>query len=159
VKYKTQANKSEKRTYLSFQSLFLNVSIFILSIVVIFLSYTLLIKLNFFKSVSENENSEKHLQAIQVEVLNGCGVTGIADRITDSLRVKNVDVVNTGNYRSFDIDNTIVIDRTGNLTSAKYVAQSIGINERQIIQQKNKNYFLDVTVIVGKDYNQLFQNQ
>ena len=159
MKYKTQANKSEKRTYLSFQSLFLNVSIIILSLVVIFLAYTLLNKLNIFNPTPRNENSKKNIQVILVEVLNGCGVTGIADRITDSLRVKNVDVVNTGNYRSFDIDNTIVIDRTGNLTSAKYVAQSIGINERQIIQQKNKNYFLDVTVIVGKDYNQLFQNQ
>ena len=159
MKYKTQANKSEKRTYLSFQSLFLNVSIIILSLVVIFLAYTLLNKLNIFNPTPRNENSGKNIQVILVEVLNGCGVTGIADRITDSLRVKNVDVVNTGNYRSFDIDNTIVIDRTGNLTSAKYVAQSIGINERQIIQQKNKNYFLDVTVIVGKDYNQLFQNQ
>ena len=126
---------------------------------VIFLAYTLLNKLNIFNPTPRNENSGKNIQVILVEVLNGCGVTGIADRITDSLRVKNIDVVNTGNYRSFDIDNTIVIDRTGNLTSAKYVAQSIGINERQIIQQKNKNYFLDVTVIVGKDYNQLFQNQ
>ena len=107
------------------------------------------------------ENSEidklvKHKKNMQIEVLNGCGVDGIADMFTDSLRKKNFDVVNTGNYRTFKIDNSIVIDRTGNIINAEYLAEVIGIDKKQVIEQKNKNYFLDVTLIIGKDYKQLF---
>jgi hypothetical protein len=78
---------------------------------------------------------------------------------TDSLRKKNIDVVNTGNYRSYNVDNSIVIDRRGNIINAEYVAEVIGVDNKQVIQQKNKNYFLDVTLIIGKDYKQLFQNK
>jgi len=47
---------------------------------------------------------------------------------------------------------------TGNIINAEYLAEVIGIDNKQVIQQKNKNYFLDVTLIIGKDYKQLFQN-
>ena len=107
---------------------------------------------------SEIDNLVTHKKNMQIEVLNGCGVDGVADMFTDSLRKKNIDVVNTGNYRSYNIDNSIVIDRTGNFINAEYVAEVIGIDNKQVIQQKNKNYFLDVTLIIGKDYKQLFQN-
>jgi len=67
-------------------------------------------------------------------------------------------VVNMGNYRSFDIDNTIVIDRSGKTENAKYVAGLLGINENQVVKQINKNYFLDVSVIIGKDYHNYLKN-
>ncbi len=107
---------------------------------------------------SEIDNIVKHKKNMQIEVLNGCGVDGVADMFTDYLRTKNFDVVNTGNYRSYNIDNSIVIDRIGNVINAEYLAGIIGIDNKQVIQQKNKNYFLDVTLIIGKDYKQLFQN-
>jgi len=106
----------------------------------------------------EIDNLVKHKKNMQIEVVNGCGVDGVADRFTDYLRKKNFDVVYTGNYRSFNIDNSIVIDRTGDIINAEYLAEVIGIDNKQVIQQKNKNYFLDVSLIIGKDYKQLFKN-
>ena len=103
-------------------------------------------------------DSGKHSKTIQAEVLNGCGVSGAADTFTDSLRVKGIDVVNTGNYRNFDIDNTIIIDRSGKTENAKYIAKLFGVNDSQVIRQVNKNYFLDVCVIIGKDYNNYLKN-
>ena len=111
-----------------------------------------------FEQYSEINTLVNHKQNMQIEVLNGCGVDGVADMFTDSLRKKNIDVVNTGNYRSYNIDNSIVIDRTGNIINAEYVAEVIGVDNKQVIEQRNKNYFLDVTLIIGKDYKQLFQN-
>lgn len=67
-------------------------------------------------------------------------------------------MVNTGNYRSFDIDNTIVIDRSGRTENAKYVAELLGLKGNQVVKQINKNYFLDVSVIIGKDYNNYLKN-
>ena len=158
MKEKPETFQAEKRTLHRSTNLFLNISIFILSILILFLGYSLLSKLNVFGENSEIDKLVKHKKNMQIEVLNGCGVSGIADMFTDSLRKKNFDVVNTGNYRTFKIDNSIVIDRTGNIINAEYLAEVIGIDKKQVIEQKNKNYFLDVTLIIGKDYKQLFQN-
>jgi hypothetical protein len=49
----------------------------------------------------------------------------------------------------------MVIDRTGNKNAAKKVAESLGINEKNIIQQRDTTSFLDATVIIGKDYQDL----
>ncbi len=158
MKEKPGAVQSEKETKHRSTFLFLNISNIILFILILFLGYSLLNKLNVFGDNSEIKNVVKHKINMQIEVLNGCGVDGVADMFTDSLRKKNIDVVNTGNYRSYNIDNSIVIDRTGNIYNAEYVAEVIGVDNKQVIQQKNKNYFLDVTLIIGKDYKQLFKN-
>ena len=92
---------------------------------------------------------------IQVEVLNGCGVTGIADKLTDYLRNKKIDVVNLGNYRSFEIENCIIISRNENIKNAVKLAALVGLDENSIIQQSNPDYLLDVTFILGKDYRKL----
>jgi hypothetical protein len=105
--------------------------------------------------IVEENNGEAAAEIIQVELLNGCGVTGIADRFTDYLRSKDFDVVNTGNYYTFDIDETLVIDRIGNVANAKKVAEAIGIKPEKAFSQMNDDYFLDVTVIIGKDYHKL----
>lgn len=115
-------------------------------------------RLHFFEPASGEVNSETHSKNIQVEVLNGCGVSGVADIFTDSLRANGIDVVNIGNYRSFDIDNTIVIDRSGRANNASYVAGLLGVDNQSVVDQINKNYFLDVCVIIGKDYNKYFKN-
>jgi hypothetical protein len=49
----------------------------------------------------------------------------------------------------------MVIDRAGNMKNAKRVAQALGISEKYVIQQMNSNYFLDATVVIGKDYEEL----
>jgi hypothetical protein len=139
-------------------NLFINISNLILLILILFLGHSLLSKLKVFGENSDIDNLVSQKNNMQIEVLNGCGVDGVADMFTDSLRRKNIDVVNTGNYRTFNIDNSIVIDRTGKIINAEYLAEVIGVDNKQVIQQKNKDYFLDVTLIIGKDYKQLFQN-
>jgi hypothetical protein len=92
---------------------------------------------------------------LQIDVQNGCGVPGIADKFTEYLRSKGFDVVEMGNFSTQDIKTTMVIDRAGNMKNAKRVAQSLGVPEKFVIQQMNKNYFLDATVVIGKDYGEL----
>jgi len=153
VKIKTQETKLYKKPNTTIIKLFLNISILILSLAIIFLGYSLLSKIKAIYSQAETSDSLLQSEVIQVEVLNGCGVSGIADKFMDILREKKFDVVNLGNYRSFDIYKTIVIDRSGKIKNAEYLAEVIGIDKWNVIQQKNKNYFLDVSLIIGKDYN------
>lgn len=115
--------------------------------------YSIYIKIakpnNNYESNSANQTPS---EIIQVEVLNGCGVGGVADRFTDFLRTNNFDVVNISNYIRFDMDETIIIDRIGNMANAYKVAKSLGVKNDNVIQQLNNDYFLDVSIIIGRDY-------
>jgi len=92
---------------------------------------------------------------IKVEVLNGCGVSGVADKVTDYLRENKIDVVNLGNYRSFEIEKSIIIGRNKKIRNAELVASLVGLDQNSVIQQINPDYLLDVTFILGKDYRNL----
>ena len=60
-----------------------------------------------------------------------------------------------GNYRSFEIENTILISRNQKLNSAENIAALVGLDENSVVQQINPDYLLDVTFILGKDYRNL----
>jgi calcineurin-like phosphoesterase len=138
----------------STSNLFLNVTIIILVLIVAFLTYSIAAKIRV-KNELDNVQKRKKAGIIQVEVLNGCGISGVADKFTEFLRKDNFDVVQMGNYRSFDVNKTLVIDRTGNILNADKVAKALGVDSKNVIQQINKDYFLDVTIIIGKDFNDL----
>lgn len=137
----------------SVRNLLLNVILFLLATVIIYISYSIYVKLSGKEAIHiESKSTEVPSDIIQVEVLNGCGVSGIAERFTDYLRSKGVDVVKIDNYYRFDIDKTICIDRTGNRANAIAVAELLGVKKRNVMQEINEDYFLEVSVVIGKDY-------
>lgn len=133
----------------------LNIIIFLLVALIIYLGYSVFVKYDSGVSAFNEEDNKRVSEIIQVEIQNGCGVKGVGERFTDFLRNNNVDVVNTGNYRSFDIDKTLIIERRGNMANAKKIAELLGVGEKNIIQQLNDEYFLDVSIIIGSDYYNL----
>ena len=145
--------QQNKNGNVSVNSYMINILIFLLLTIIIYLSYSLFLKLNSSEKIeSEIRSSKKPAEIIQAEVLNGCGVSGLADRFTDFLRENNVDIVKTGNYIKFDIEETMVIDRTGNKANALYIAELLNMKEGNAITQINNDYFVDVTIIIGRDY-------
>ena len=89
-------------------NVFLNFTILLLSVVIIFLTYSIIEKVDYFRdNNNDKENVGVNKKPVQLEVLNGCGVNGVAEKFTDYLRADNFDVVNIGNYRSFDIDHSL----------------------------------------------------
>ncbi|HEX9251668.1 MAG TPA: LytR C-terminal domain-containing protein [Ignavibacteriaceae bacterium] len=139
-------------------NLFFIIASAILAVLAVFLIYSILEKsgIMIFDN-TETAKPQNVQQLIQVEVLNGCGVTGVGDALTDVLRAKGIDVVKTGNFRSFDVENTFIIDRLGKTETANRVADSLNLDKRFIITEKNKSYFLDLTIVIGKDYKNYFQ--
>lgn len=138
------------------KNLFLNISIIVLILINTVLAYTAFKAASLkFGNSSDDLLIDSTKARIQVEVLNGCGVSGIADKLTDYLRVNYIDVVNLGNYRSFEIENSIIICRNDKIINAEKVAALVGLDENSIIQQTNPDYLLDVTFILGKDYRNL----
>jgi len=154
VKEKFPSKKTAIKS--SVQNFILNSIIIVLCLIISFMVLSVVAKFQKFKETADEEGKKKPAaDIVQLEVLNGCGVLGVADKFTEYLRKKNFDVVQVGNYRSFDIDKTLIIDRTGNAANAEKVAGYLGIDESSIIQQINNDYFLDVTLVIGKDYGQL----
>lgn len=92
-------------------------------------------------------------------MLNGCGKSGVAEKLTDYLRAEGFDVVSLGNYRSFEIEKSIIISRNEKIQNAEKVASVVDLKNENVIQQTNPEYLLDVTFILGKDYKQLIPIQ
>lgn len=152
-----------KKKQLSPRNLILNIVIVILGVVVFFLLYSFITNSIVNKPVEWTTESPELGDAvgeiIQLDVLNGCGVSGIAQDFTDYLRKRNFDVVQSANYKTFDVEESLVIDRTGDLAAARKVAYALGIDEKNIVQQINPDYYLNVSVVIGRDYEQLKPSQ
>lgn len=95
------------------------------------------------------------MRRIRIEVLNGCGVSGVAEKVGRYLREAGFDVMTWKNADSFNYPETMVIDRTGNLENARRVASAMGL--RTHIQQiVHDPYRIEqVAVIIGRDYDRL----
>ena len=93
--------------------------------------------------------------AVQLDVQNGTSENGVAAKFTDYLRRNGYDVVEMGNFKSRSEERTIVIDRSGDMSRAKRVAKLLGVSEKNIVQQINNSLYLDVTVVIGKDFKDL----
>lgn len=102
----------------------------------------------------ESEVSEV-IQKIQVEVLNGCGVAGVASRLTDYLRDQDIDVVSTGNYKSFNVSTSFIFNRSGKTENSQQIAELLGLDVQNIRESIDTSLQMDATVVIGKDYKNI----
>ena len=137
------------------RSLLLNVLIILLVVIVGGLAYSLLHRSLLAPPVESARAGAPPGQVIQIDVLNGCGISRAASGVTSYLRARGYDVVEVRNYKTFDVKESLVIDRTGNLETARRVAYALGVKERNIVQQISHEYYVDVSVVVGQDFSSL----
>ena len=86
---------------------------------------------------------------VVVEILNGCGRSGVAEQVASHLRGCGFDVMYVGNADDFEFAETIVVDRTGDRDKALAVAAALG--DVPVVDQVSSAFFVDVTVILGDD--------
>lgn len=91
-------------------------------------------------------------QIIQVEVRNGVGTPGLAAEMTTYLRRYGYDVVESGNWRTFDVAESHVIDRVGSRAAAVRLARLIGLSEQAVVENIDTRPLVDLTVVIGRDY-------
>jgi hypothetical protein len=98
---------------------------------------------------------QKPILDIEVEILNGCGVPGLAGKISDYLRSQQMDVVRSENADHYNYDQTILILRNENSDGLKIIAKSFGIDikdENRIKHIPDDQLNVDITVIIGSDF-------
>lgn len=137
--------------------LFLNTAIGFLGVLLLILVISLITRIIFPRIENQRvlEQSEFVTNIIQLEVLNGCGVSGMATRYTDRIREFGFDVVETGNFDHFNVEHSFILSRSGSIENAHRVAQAIGVDKERVIIEESSDFYLDVTLVIGADYKNL----
>jgi hypothetical protein len=105
---------------------------------------------------SKHEQDLKINRTIRVEVLNGCGVSGIGMKVRNFIIKRGFDVVKVGNARQQDFEETVVLERASEtIINAKHFARQFGI--KNVGKDIDTSLYLEVTVIVGQDYIRIFR--
>jgi hypothetical protein len=94
-------------------------------------------------------------EPIRVEVLNGCGASNVASRMTRRARALGLDVIDEGNAETFSFVESMVIDRRGNIERARAAAAALGI--ANCIQQVSTDAarLAEVSIVIGRDHQRL----
>jgi hypothetical protein len=112
------------------------------------------------RTVSASNEAAKHVLTAagkipEVEVLDGVGNIKIAQHATDYIRSAGYDVVEMKRNADGIVEKSHIIDHSGNLELAKQLALALGIPETKVFQKINSKLLLDITVVVGEDYQSL----
>ena len=95
------------------------------------------------------------IKNIKIEVLNGCGIKGIAAKTAEFLRNQHrIDVVKSDNADRYNYPETIIIGRNEDLDKILSVSKAFDIsihNEQLIKHDPDETLGVDVTIILGKD--------
>ncbi len=99
-------------------------------------------------------------QRIQIEILNGCGQQGIANKLADRLSEKNYDVVNKGNYLekgkvNWEVAHSKIINHLAESDEAEDLAGLIGIDKTNVETFNSTTPVIDLTVVIGRDFPEL----
>ncbi|NBV41739.1 LytR family transcriptional regulator [bacterium] len=89
-----------------------------------------------------------------VEVLNGTGIPGEANRAASQLKKLGLRVKRTGNAGSFKYANTIIVDWRSQIDYSVALAQVLSVDPSKIIVYDRPEKSIDATIVIGKDWTQ-----
>lgn len=93
-------------------------------------------------------------EVIQINVLNATLTPGIAGETREYLRNRGFDVVEVGNFTD-RTERSMIIDRVGDVKSAKKIGYAMGIPDSCIVTKLDSNMFLRATIILADDFRSL----
>ncbi len=99
----------------------------------------------FFPPFEEEKRSGN--KEMGVEVLNGCGIAGIADQVAKALSDKGYGIHKTGNADHFDYRSSKVIVSRSATREGRRICDLLSIKNMQVDKKKDC-----ITVIIGFDY-------
>ncbi len=129
------------------------VSIFILTALILAISASIVLR--FIKKGKKIPGS-MGIPYTRVEVINGCGVNNLAYKVSLHLREKGFDVVEISNARNKDVERTVIIERVNKgMKNAKLLGKLINCSNTTTVI--DSSLFLEVTLLLGKDYEKFFK--
>ncbi|MCK4339503.1 MAG: LytR C-terminal domain-containing protein [Candidatus Cloacimonetes bacterium] len=106
--------------------------------------------------VTENNKAETSIEKydIAIQVLNGCGKSGLAREVRNILIDKGLNVLSFGNADKFAYMKTVLIIRKMNPEKLETIKKFLPI--QHIYRQIKTDSLYDFVIIVGKDYKKYF---
>jgi len=153
--------RKNKRRSVDHQKWFLNLAIFSISVVIVGFILSMGKRFNnpnekiTMSQVNVIPPDERPIPYIVIEVLNGTDVPGLAQKFTNFLRQNGYDVISTGNADYSGYEKTMLITRTADVTKLREVNGTLLLDSDQLFQKIDSTLQVDLTLIVGKDYQRL----
>ena len=94
-------------------------------------------------------------RSLEVEVLDGAGSMRAAQQLTNILRAQGYDVVEMKKNNGEIEERTFLFDRSGNLDATRKLATVLGVPQDKVFQKIDRSLYLDITVVLGKDFPRL----
>jgi LCP family protein required for cell wall assembly len=95
-------------------------------------------------------------EAANLAVLNGAGEEGLAGRFAEALDPLGFNITLIANADRLDYPTTRIIDYTGNPYTIQYLVDLLGLTQSQVLFQTLPANEVDVALIVGYDWFELF---
>lgn len=134
--------------------------IFIAIAFVAVLIYVISVTVRITTGVSKTVDRPSH--RVRLQVLNGCGETGLASRVADKLsgytdEELEVRIVDTDNFDVMEVPESFLISRTRSTTDAEVLARKLGLDPSDIEYKPLENNYrhVSVTLVLGKDFERL----
>lgn len=93
-----------------------------------------------------SDNKDADLSA-KVEVLNGCGISGVAGEYAEKVENYGIDVYNINNYEKSTIDKSFIEYRKEYKSIAENIKYELGIDK--MVEKDNEE--ADIRIIIGSD--------
>ena len=137
------------------KNLLARITIFILTFFVLFIAVSTVVR---FLKKTKQIPGEAGIAYTRIEVLNGCGVDNLAYKVTLFLREEGFDVVEISNVKGENVERTIIIERVDkNMKNAKLLGKIMKCSNITTII--DSTLFLEVTLLLGNDYNKYFSKK
>ena len=102
---------------------------------------------------------EPSANTVRLQVLNGCGVRGLAAAFSDRLagykdKDLEIKIVDTDNFDQVKVAQSFVISRLEDKQAAEILSEKIGLDPSQIIYKELENNYrhISATLVLGEDY-------
>jgi len=105
------------------------------------------------EALESSDAFSEDLMTVRIEILNGTEITGLASRTAQLFQSYDFRIVSIANAEQTDYERTVIIDRRGNPDAARRVAELIHCEQVHTQQEENRDETVDVTVILGKDFD------
>lgn len=134
----------------------------IVALLVVVVVYAASFTMQIARGYSEEAQPTEHY--INLQILNGCGEKGIANRLADKIEMMAraplaVRVIDTDNFDNFGVEKTFIISRHEKLAAANLLADQLGLDKAVTYRAIDDNYLdIGATLVLGNDYQALFKN-
>ncbi len=111
-------------------------------------------EVNWFSQQTDLNKPKQYLkqQKLVVEILNGYGGAGQANRLAAHLKKFGIAVRRTGNAASFQYKETLIVDWKGKMDASLALSQLLSIDPTKIIVYDRPEKTLGITIVLGKDW-------